>query len=619
MLNLDPSSGDLNVPRVADLLNSISDGILVVDTAEWRCRFANLAIETMFPRAQQDAIGLPVWEILGVVEHAGLVAQLKRVVLERRVRVVSSTTADGSRMQIQALPGDATVTLLLPVDHLLRAATRAAADAEARYRTVFEQSPEGIVIYDNERRVVDCNEAFARLMRSSRNRIIGLHIDDLRDNKHRDALSAALSGRVIRFDSPYEATTSGARIWLSGTFAPLRNASGAVNGAIVMVKDRTEQVRTQAALEESEEEYRRLVEHLPEAVFVQIDERIVYANPAAARLLGAADTSGVIGLSLDDLVDEAQRDQIRQKLQEVLEHRAVVAQLEQRYICFDRAGTVDVDVVAIPFRYEGRSAILTIARDINARKRVEARLVQAQHLEGVGLLASSVAHDFNNLLLVILASASMLLEEPANPHLVAQGANEIEAAARRGSALTRQLTEWKRIGTGAQPAYIDLNAVVEKEEPILRRLLSRRITLSIGLSDDVGTIYADPNRIGQALVNLVVNARDAMPDGGTARIETFTTSVLERDKSIRMSLPPGLYTTLAVRDTGIGITEEMKARIFEPFFTTKPVGHGTGLGLAIVADVVKESGGYIAVQSAPGLGTSFLIYWRQATEAPQAA
>jgi signal transduction histidine kinase len=212
----------------------------------------------------------------------------------------------------------------------------------------------------------------------------------------------------------------------------------------------------------------------------------------------------------------------------------------------------------------------------------------------------------------------MLLEEPANPHLVAQGANEIEAAARRGSALTRQLTEWKRIGTGAQPAYIDLNAVVEKEEPILRRLLSRRITLSIGLSD-VGTIYADPNRIGQALVNLVVNARDAMPDGGTARIETFTTSVLERDKSIRMSLPPGLYTTLAVRDTGIGITEEMKARIFEPFFTTKPVGHGTGLGLAIVADVVKESGGYIAVQSAPGLGTSFLIYWRQATEAPQAA
>ena len=614
MLDLDTLSGDLTVPDPVELLNSISDGVLVVDPVEWRCRFANCAIETMVPEAPQNAIGKPLWEILGVVEHAGLLAQLKRVVAEGRARVVSATTAGGIRMQMRAAPGEGAVTLLLPVDDLVRLATRAAADAEARYSTVFEQSPDGIVLYDNDRRVIDCNEAFARLMRSSRNRIIGLHIDDLRDKKHRDALSAALAGRVIRFDAPYEATTSGARLWLTGTFAPLRSASGAVNGAIVMVKDRTEQVRVQQALEESESEYRRLVEYLPEAVFVQIDERIAYANPAAARLLGAADTAAVIGLSLDDLLDPAHRDQVRRQLEDVLQHRAVVTQLEQRFVCFDKTGTVHVDAVAIPFRYEGRAAVLTIARDINVRKRVEARLVQAQHLEGVGLLASSVAHDFNNLLLVILASAGMLLEEPANSELVAQSANEIEAAARRGAALTRQLTEWKRMGTVAQPAYIDLNAVVLKEEPIFRRLLSRRISLSICLSDDVGTIYADSNRIGQALVNLVVNARDAMPEGGAVTIETFTTRVLDREQSNRMSLPPGLYTTLAVRDTGVGISDQMQARIFEPFFTTKPAGHGTGLGLAIVADVLKESGGYISVQSAPGQGTSFVIYWPSAPE-----
>jgi len=303
---------------------------------------------------------------------------------------------------------------------------------------------------------------------------------------------------------------------------------------------------------------------------------------------------------------------MRQALQKLLEKGEVVARVEQKYLCFDGQSTIDVEVFAIPFRYQGRSSILTVARDINVRKHAEARLVQAQHLEGVGLLASSVAHDFNNLLLVILASAGMLLEEPANAQLVAEGASEIEVAARRGSALTRQLMDWKRVGETLQSAHVNLNDVIMKEEPILRRLLTRRIELSIGLSEDVGTIYADANRVGQALVKLAVNARDAMPDGGMVTIETFTTRVLHRDKPISVSLRPGVYTTLAVRDTGVGISDEMKARIFDPFFTTKPAGQGTGLGLTIVRDVVRESGGFIFVQSEPGLGTSFVIYWPRA-------
>jgi two-component system cell cycle sensor histidine kinase/response regulator CckA len=606
MLKLDPTSEELTVSDAPELLNTISDGVLVID-AEWRCRFANIAIETMFPRAGESVIGKPLWDILPIEKNGGLIAQLKRALAERRTRLISWTADDNMRVQMHAVPGENAITLLLRVDYLVRHATRLAAESEARYRAVFEQSPDGIVIFDAQSRVADCNEAFARLLRSSRNRIIGLQIDDLRDQHFRDALRAALTGRVIRFDSPYESTTSGVKLWLAGTFAPLRDASGAVTGAIVIVKDRSEYIEAQRTLAETEKQYRQLVEHMPEAVFVQIDERIAYANPAAARLLGATHPEALNGLSLFDLVDPSQRDEMRRAVQKVLEKGDVVARVEQKYVCFDGQSTTDVEVFAIPFRYQGQSAILTVARDINVRKRAEARLVPAQHLEDVGLLASSVAHDFNNLLLVILASAGMLLEERANPQLVAEGANEIEAAARRGSALTRQLMDWKRVGTALQTAYINLNEVVMTEEPILRRLLTRRIDLCIGISEDVVPIY------------LVVNARDAMPNGGTVTIETFTTRVLHRDKSISTSLAPGVYATLAVRDTGVGISDEMKASIFEPFFTTKPSGQGTGLGLTIVRDVVRESGGFIFVQSAPGLGTSFVTYWPRASAHPDAA
>jgi PAS domain S-box-containing protein len=584
---------------------------MVIDN-ELRCRFINRALEAMLTDPREQSIGLPVWDVLRAPENGGFAAQLKRAVAERRTTVITWTRHDNTRVQVHTLPGVDALTLWVRVDYLVQFASRAAADSESRYRTVFEQSPDGIVVYDNNCRVVDCNEAFARLLRSSRSRIIGLHIDDLRDQNHRDALRAALSGRVITFEAPYEATTSGVRLWLSGSFAPLRNGSGAVTGAIVLVKDRTDQVATQSALEESENQYRRLVEHLPEAVFVQIDERIAYANPAAARLLGASDAAALTGLSLIDLVHPSQREEMRQALRSVLEQREMMARLEQRYLCFDGESVVDVEVMAIPFRHEGRPAILTVARDINARKRVEASLVQAQHLEGVGLLASSVAHDFNNLLLVILANAGMLLEQPSNLQLVEEGANEIEAAARRGSALTRQLMDWKRGAAALQSADIDLNSIVMREEPILRRLLHRKIELSLGLSADVGRINADPDRIGQALVNLVVNARDAMLHGGCVTIDTYVTRVHDQKPSDQPALSPGVYATLAVCDTGSGIDEATRERIFEPFFTTKGPGHGTGLGLTIVREVVQESGGVIALESEPGLGTSIVIYWPRA-------
>jgi two-component system cell cycle sensor histidine kinase/response regulator CckA len=618
MLNLDPASEELTIPVAPEFLDVVSDGLLVFD-AEWRCRHANRAIEALLRRSREDLLGKLAWEVLSTPERGKFATQLKDAAQKNDASVAVWTAPNQMKIDVDVLPGADAITLLLRVDYLLQFAARAAAESESRYRTVFDQSPDGMVLYGTDYRVADCNEAFAKLLRSSRSRIIGLHIDELKDQNHRDALRAALTGRVMRFDSPYETTTSGLRLWLAGTFAPLRDASGKITGAIVVVKDRTEQVMTQRALDESETQYRRLVDHLPEAIFVQIDERIAYANPAAARLLGAAGPAALVGLSLVDLAEPSRREEIRRAMQDVLEQRELIARVEQRYVCFDGTGAVDVDVVAIPFRHEGMPAILTIAFDMSSRKRVNDRLVQAQKLEGVGLVASSVAHDFNNLLLVILANAGMLLEEPDNKEAVEEMANEINAAARRGSALTRQLTFWNRGGAALAPLRIDLNDVINQEERILRRLLGRKIELSLALTDDAGSIYADPDRVGQALVNLVVNARDAAPEGSTVAIETYITRVHDHDRSEEMWLPSGAYVTLAVSDTGTGMDEYTRARIFEPFFTTKPPGKGTGLGLPIVRDVVNESGGTIMVESAPGRGTTFLIYWPCAASLSEAA
>ena len=613
MLNLDPASEELTIPVAPEFLDIVSDGLLVFDS-EWRCRHANRAVESLVHRRRDALLGKLAWEILSTPERGKFAAELKDAAEKGTASVVVWTAPNQLKVEVDVLPGADAVTLLLKVDYLLQFAARTAAESESKYRTIFEQSPDGMVVYGADFRVADCNEAFAKLLRSSRSRIIGLHIDDLKDQNHRDALRAALAGRVIRFDAPYETTTSGLRLWLTGTFAPLRDANGKVTGAMVVVKDRTEHVLTQRALDESETQYRRLVDHLPEAIFVQIDERIAYANPAAARLLGAAGPAALVGLSLVDLSEPSRRDEIRQAMRDVLEQREIVARVEQRYVCFDGTGAVDVDVMAIPFRHEGHPAILTIAFDMTSRKRVDDRLAQAQKLEGVGLLASSVAHDFNNLLLVILANAGMLLEEPDNREAVEEGANEINAAARRGSALTRQLMFWNRGSAALAPVHVDLNDIITQEERILRRLLGRKIELSIGLTSDAGSIYADPDRIGQALVNLVVNARDATAEGGKVTIKTYVTKVRDEDRSEKMWLPSGVYVTVAVSDTGIGMDEYTKTRIFEPFFTTKPPGRGTGLGLAIVRDVVNESGGTIMVESTPGQGTTFLIHWPRVTE-----
>jgi nitrogen-specific signal transduction histidine kinase/ActR/RegA family two-component response regulator len=242
--------------------------------------------------------------------------------------------------------------------------------------------------------------------------------------------------------------------------------------------------------------------------------------------------------------------------------------------------------------------------DVTEQRTLEEQLLAAQRMEAVGRLAGGVAHDFNNLLTAILGYASIVDAElpPGDP--LREDVTAITQAAGSASSLVRQLLAFSRRQM-LRPEELDLSAVVERVEPLLRRLVGERITLRAALEGGLPGVRADPGQLEQVLVNLVVNARDAMPDGGTVSLETSAVLVDEDEARRHLGLRPGSYVALTVTDTGVGMDRATRERVFEPFFTTKEPGRGTGLGLATVYGIVKQSDGYIGVTSEPGEGASF--------------
>jgi nitrogen-specific signal transduction histidine kinase/ActR/RegA family two-component response regulator len=270
-------------------------------------------------------------------------------------------------------------------------------------------------------------------------------------------------------------------------------------------------------------------------------------------------------------------------------------------------------------REQGRLvAIECIARDITSRRQLEAQFLQAQKMEAVGRLAGGVAHDFNNLLTVINGYSAMALETLDEFDPLHEEMQEIYKAGERAASLTRQLLAFSR-RQAVTPRILDLNLIVSDMDRMLRRVLGEDAVLNTTLETGLEAILADPGQIEQVILNLAVNARDAMPDGGRMLIETGN-AVLDEDYARQHNaVVPGSYVMLAVSDTGCGMDAETQAHIFEPFFTTKGEGQGTGLGLSMVFGIVQQSGGDIWVYSEPGKGTTFKIYFPVAGDRPAQA
>jgi len=271
---------------------------------------------------------------------------------------------------------------------------------------------------------------------------------------------------------------------------------------------------------------------------------------------------------------------------------------------FHTADRRTAELRVVPYEWNHRSAFLATMRDVTERIRLTDQLRHAQKLEAVGQLAGGVAHDFNNILTVILASVEIVFEGMAESHPARRWLLDIQHAGRRAAALTRQLLTFARRHANA-PQVLDLNDIVKGIHKMLERLIGEGIRMTLELEHDLPATFADPDQLGQVLTNLVVNARDAMPRGGTIAIST-TRHALDESQAAVWTLPAGNYVRLTVRDCGEGMTKQVMDRIFEPFYTTKK-DRGTGLGLAMVHGIVTQSGGQIRVESEPNAGATFTI------------
>ena len=475
--------------------------------------------------------------------------------------------------------------------------------SEARFRALADSGIVGLAIGTYEGPMVEANAAFLAML--------GYDGADLAAGRVRwdAAIAPEFRERALRASAmlregkpvlPWRAAfvrKDGARVPLLVALVPQPG------GAICITVDLTELQKAQESLRATEQRYRQLFERDLAGVFsLAEDGRILDANPAFARLAGYAGRDELLAANpptllpgLSALLAALARDGAFTNRELELQPRqggsvSVLANLA--------VTEADAD---LPRRIEG-----TVI-DLSDYKNLEQQFRQAQKMESIGQLAGGVAHDFNNLLTVITGYSQMLMARPTMPEPVRKNLAQIDRAAMRAAALTRQLLAFSRQQV-LEPQVLDLNVVIESAAAMLRRVIGENYELVVRLEANLPKIRADPGQLEQVLMNLAVNARDAMPGGGKIVIETQPAALDAAYSREHPGVAPGDYVLFAVTDTGIGMDEATRAHVFEPFFTTKPVGRGTGLGLATVFGIVKQSGGTISVYSEPGRGTSMKIY-----------
>lgn len=494
-------------------------------------------------------------------------------------------------------------------------------DSEGRYRRLFETAKDGILILDEHSGlIIDVNPFLTGLLGYRREEFLGKSLWDIgpfrRSQESKIAFQELKDNRYIRYeDLPLE-TRTGQRVNVEF----VSNVYG-VNGASVIqcnIRDISARKRAEEELRKSEERFSKAFRSSPLAVTIstEADGRYLDVNDAYLQMVGRQ-RGEVVGRTVEELDFWAQPSHRLEMLQQLRE-RGRLTGFHAQYAT-SKGEIREADMAAELIELEGQACVLVITRDVTETQQLEAQFRQAQKMEAVGRLAGGVAHDFNNILGVIIGYSDLSLgliapESPANRYM-----EQIKKASHRAVELTRQLLAFSRQQV-VFPKILDLNEVVQNVTTMLQRLVGDDVAISFRPTVPIECIKADPGQIEQVLMNLVVNARDAMPKGGEIVIETGHAELDEHYASQHPGANAGQYVVLSVSDTGCGMDEKIKAQIFEPFFTTKGIGQGTGLGLSTVYGIVKQGGGTIFVYSEPGLGTTFKIYFpRVAGKAEQLA
>jgi len=484
--------------------------------------------------------------------------------------------------------------------------------SEEKYRNILENIEEGYFEVDLAGNFTFFNDSICAMSGYARSEVLGMN--------NRAYTSSATAKRMFSVFSEIHRTGRPATILdyeiirkdgttkiLELSASLMRDAGGQAVGFRGLVRDVTARKRSDEALRESEEKYRTVLEANPDPVVVcDPESRVLYFNPAFTRVFGWT-LEERLGRPLEGFVPEDNQGETKVMMERLMAGESLFGLESRRY---SKGGQVlPVSVSGAVYRDRDGNPVGSIVnlRDNTEQKKLQGQLQHAQKMEAVGTLAGGIAHDFNNLLQAVQGYAELLFRGKPHDHPDCAGLQKILSAAKRGAELTRQLLTFSRkVESRKRP--LDLNHEVHEVQRLLERTIPRMIEIELHLADDLKIVSADPGQMEQVLMNLAVNSKDAMPQGGRLVIETKNVTLDAEFCKAHLGSKPGDYVMLGVSDTGHGMDNKTIAHIFEPFYTTKGPGKGTGLGLAMVYGIVKDHDGYITCHSAPAIGTTFKLY-----------
>lgn len=503
----------------------------------------------------------------------------------------------------------------------LKLSTLSITASEQRLHSIFENTAEGIFQSSADGAYQKVNPALARIYGYESPEAMLTELTDIGrqlyvDPERRSQFVAVLErrNRISHFESEVW-RRDGVKIWISENARAVRDENGSLLYYEGTVQDITERKAAQDALAKERNMLRTVIDAWPDIVYVKDTQgRYLLSNRAHTENLGMNDPSEIVGRKPEDFFLPSRAARLSEEDLELMrtgktvinrEEVRIAGTNEQRwFLCakiplYDSAGVV--------------TGLVCLSRDLTEQKLAEQQLRQSQKMEAVGQLAGGVAHDFNNIMTAILGFSELIAMKIGDNMNVRQELDQIQAGAVRASALTQQLLAFSRKQvTLAKP--LNLNQVITGIEPMLRRLVGDHIHFRTCLDSSIGIIEADLHQVEQVVMNLVINARDAVQDGGSITIETRQVYVDGLSAHQKLDILPGVYVQMAVCDDGCGIPKDIQERIFEPFFTTKEQGKGTGLGLATAYGIIRQNKGHICVQSDVGQGATFTVYLPLKTE-----
>jgi PAS domain S-box-containing protein len=607
-----------DVRRLAAIVESSNDAIFS-RTLEGVIQSWNAGAERLFGYTEKEAVGQSVSMLVLPERGANVSESLDRLRQGQRVEYFESVGVrkDGRKVQIAVTvsPVKNALGQIVGASTIARDITERKRAEEDLRRLVaaVEAAPDAMTSQTPDGTIVTWNKGAETVFGYSADEVIGKSIAIVcpadRAEETRAILGKVLRGETIEQFEAVRLRKDGQRIHVALTISPVKDAAGKVIAVLGIARDITERKR-------ADQDLQRLaaaVDASPDAITTQTPEGMILSWNRGAEVIFGYSAAELIGKSIRILSPQDRETEVPEIHQKV-KRGETIKQFETVRVRKD-GKQIPVTLTIAPVKDAAGKmvAISGIAQDISERKQLEQQFRQAQKMEAVGRLSGGIAHDFNNLLGVIIGYSEVMEERLGENPALRKNAEEIKKAGRRAANLTRQLLAFSRQQM-LNPKVLNLNGVVTDIEKMIRRLIGEDIELSTKLAPALGRVKADQGQVEQILMNLVVNARDAMPEGGKLMIETANAELDQEYARQHPGVAPGFYVLLTVTDTGTGMDAETQAHIFEPFFTTKETGKGTGLGLATVYGVVKQSGGYVWVYSERGQGTSFKIYLPQVGE-----